>query len=515
MADVNALVDYEYKVSGAEQAGSQMQGLSLGATAVAAALAAATAAAIATAKALYDMTVETAASNAELYNSAAAANVSIESYQALNYVLRQTTGQTDGAGTSLRALNNFLISAGEGSERYVDVLNTLNLRYEDLIALDPAERYLVITDAIGGLTDATQQNLAATTVFGTRYATQVVGALNQADGSMRGMMDTFNESAMQISTENVTSLKAFDDAMTDLQLTADNMKAQLATALTPAFGELNDAAMELLPVFEEELAEAIPFISELITEFADDILTYGPQLIALIGNIIDALEWLKQASEDAETATRWIQGYASLGVSELIRGYGELSEAQRITRENSEFLASLPMIPVARGESLDVVDMLSGIAGGATAAGQSFLTMANDYASANQVITASGAIGGASGSEDPTGLGKADFASRARAQADAAIAILEATDAKRAEIDARAMGREQAIYEQRMQAIQGVADRSIDIIVGGFTGGFDKVIDGFKNMLGDMAAEYLKSSIYKAIFGVGAKAATGGAGFFL
>jgi hypothetical protein len=77
----------------------------------------------------------------------------------------------------------------------------------------------------------------------------------------------------------------------------------------------------------------------------------------------------------------------------------------------------------------------------------------------------------------------------------------------------QAMQEQERLLMDRMRALRGVTDRSVDIIVSGFTGGFDNVIDGFKNMLADMAKEWLKSQIFGAIFGVAGKATSGG--FFL
>jgi hypothetical protein len=95
------------------------------------------------------------------------------------------------------------------------------------------------------------------------------------------------------------------------------------------------------------------------------------------------------------------------------------------------------------------------------------------------------------------------------------IAAIENVEAKRAETLANSQIREEEIYAARIANLQGVADQSIGIIMTGFQGGFDSVIDGFKGMLGQMAQDWLKSQVLRLIFGAGKSAVTGGIGGFL
>ena len=514
MSNARAIVDYEYKVSGAQQAGDEMEGLGNKGQLAAAGLIAATAAAILATKALVDMSIEAAAANAQLYNSASAANTTIEDYQALNYVLRQTTGQLDGAGNSLRAINTFMLSAGEGAQRQIGVLEDLGLKYEDLERMDPAERYLVLTDAIGGVTDATKQNLAATAIFGNRYSTQVIAALDQADGSMRNMMDTFSDSAMQISTEDVAALKGFDDMVTDVTMSVDAMKAQVASALTPSMEEFAEVIKDMLPLLAEELADALPMVTGMIEDLAEGLNTYGPMMIELIGDIITVINALDEASRKAESATRFIQAFGTAGISEAVRGRGELMATVNMLAEQDDaattaWMASMEAMAAGNEQSMagfaGLGDAITGVIG-------NLGELASAYGQ-----TTGGGVGGTRTNieeekvfslERSLELNK-EILSVKMEVANLELQTMDAQDAKRAELMQNQIDQAQA----QMEPLIAAANRSTDIMVNGLFSGFDSIKDGFKNMLQDMAAEWLKSKVLSLLFSGGAKAATGG--FFL
>jgi len=515
MSTANAIVDYEYKVSGAQQAGDEMEGIGNKGQLAAAGLIAATAAAVLATKALVDMSIEAAAANAQLYNNASAANATIEEYQGLNYVLRQTTGQLDGAGNSLRAINTFMLSAGEGAQRQAGVLEDLGLKYEELERMDPTERYLVLTDAIGGVTDATKQNLAATAIFGNRYSTQVIAALDQANGSMRGMMDTFSDSAMQISTENVTALKGFDDTITDVTMSVDAMKAQVAAALTPSMEEFAGVIEDMLPMLAEELADALPMVTDMIGDLAEGLATYGPMMIDLIGDLITIINALDEAGRKAETATRFIQAFGTAGISEAIRGRGELMAAVNMLEDQDEaateaWLASMEAMAAGNEQSMNgfagVSDAITGVIGNL-----------GELASAYGETTGGGGGTRTNDIEGKQVLNAKELLELNRERyivleeiANLELQTMDAQDAKRAELMQNQIDQAQA----QMEPLIAAAERSTDIMVNGLFNGFDSVKDGFKSMLADMAAEWLKSKVLGLLFDAG-KGATGIGGFFL
>jgi hypothetical protein len=79
-------------------------------------------------------------------------------------------------------------------------------------------------------------------------------------------------------------------------------------------------------------------------------------------------------------------------------------------------------------------------------------------------------------------------------------AAMQMKVAERSAAERRLFEEQERMMADRMRALEGVTNRSVDIIVSGFEGGFDNVIDGFRDMLAQMAKEWLKSQLVKALF---------------
>ena len=203
-----------------------LKNLAVGTAAVTAAMIAMVAQAFKSAKALSDY-------GASIYDTASATGLLAEDVQALGYAFDQTGGSSSSMSGAIRGLNTFMRTAATGSAEYINVLNQLGLEYDSLRAMNPADAFLALTDAIGGLDTAMEKNIAATTVFGGRYAQQVTGALAQAGGSLRNLTDAFNESEMGLSGEQIDALKSYSDTLTDLEYSNKKLTAELLNDFLP------------------------------------------------------------------------------------------------------------------------------------------------------------------------------------------------------------------------------------------------------------------------------------------
>lgn len=243
-------------------------------------------AAIALGAATFAMSKKMADAGAYLYDMSAATGVSIQSLQSLGYVLAQTGGSAEGAGTVYRALNSFLRTAATGAVEYTEVLGAVGLKYEDLIQMQPQEIFESLTDGIGRLTDVTQQNVVATTIFGARYSQQVLGALRQTGGSLATLTAQFEANGQAMTDDQVVALKQYSDALTDVEYTTKKMMA--------------DAIVPLIPTIQEAIEKLMPLAQELLPELVD----VGEDVIEALGEMIDfllggveAVGGMKRASE--------------------------------------------------------------------------------------------------------------------------------------------------------------------------------------------------------------------------
>ena len=217
---------------------------------------------------------------ANIYDISSATGVAVESVQSLGYAFEQTGGSMDSMSGAIRGLNTFMRTAATGSAEYMNVLSQLGLEYDSLRAMEPEQAFLAITDAIGGLDTAMERNIAATTVFGGRYAQQITGALDQAGGSLRTLTEDFEASGNAMSGEQIEALKKYSDAMTDIEFAMKKLTADALGPLLPKLQEMADKGMELakdvlpqlIPLIEtsiDVMAEGLPIVIDLLMQSAE------------------------------------------------------------------------------------------------------------------------------------------------------------------------------------------------------------------------------------------------------
>ena len=217
---------------------SGLKQINVSTAAVAAAFAALSTATIAATKKLADY-------GAKIFDLSSATGVSIDGIQSLGYAFEQTGGSIDSMSGAIRGLNTFMRTAATGGAEYMAVLDTLGVSYDQLRAMSPEDAFLLLTDRIGGVTNAMERNIAATTVFGGRYAQQVVAAVDQAGGSLRNLTDQFEATGNAMSVDQINTMKAFSDSMTDVGYGAKALAADALVPLMPQLQELIDKALEI------------------------------------------------------------------------------------------------------------------------------------------------------------------------------------------------------------------------------------------------------------------------------
>lgn len=204
---------------------------------------------------------------AKVRDTAAELHMSTDAVQAYNYAFIQTGGSIDTFQSSMRGVVTFMRSAAAGGAQQIQVLDELNLTYQQLHDMSPEEQYEILTDRIGAMTDVTTQATTAATIFGSRYAQQVIGTLEQAGGSLRQLTQDFKDSDMMIPAEDIESLAEFSDKWTEIETKIQTLMAEAIVPILPAIenvgDEFADFAAETLPKVVEAVQNAVPVFTAL------------------------------------------------------------------------------------------------------------------------------------------------------------------------------------------------------------------------------------------------------------
>ncbi len=486
MADVKNIVDFEYRASGAGAAAGAMQNLGKMATYAGAAIAASI-------TALYATAAKMASVGSEIYDTATRLNLSVETVQALGYVADQTGSDLQGLSGSIRALNSFMLQADTATSDQAKALDELGLQLSDLEAMSPEQMFLAITDALGGVQSEMRQNVLAASIFGNRYGTQVVGALNQTDGSLRTLMEDFAESGRAMSTDQITALKKYDDAMTDVEYSIKALTADAIVPLLPKMQELADRAIamarENMPAFIESagaLADALLLVAEAALKVANNFINLGENIG---GGLAQAWNWVSGASRDLDMAEQM--------ADEAAQRVLELQMAGELTgRGAAAGMALLAQETQAVAEAAtEASEAVADIGGGTVSAGGGGRSTSRSEEAAKTLAT----------EKDILALNEQRFALQQEQ-----ILVARAAREEEWALMKRIAAKEAAAYQERMASVLSIAQQTTDILVSGMTRGFDNISEQFKGMLAQMAADWLKSTLFRTLFGGAAKK-----GFFL
>jgi hypothetical protein len=294
-----------------------------------------------------------------IVDTSTAMNLSLDTTQALGYVADQTGSSLQGLAGSIRALNTFMTSANTLGSVQNQAMQTLGLTYTQLQAMSPEEMFLTISDRLGMVSDELEQNMLASAVFGNRFGTQVVGALNQTDGSLRTLMADFQASGRAMSGEQLQALKAYCDAMTDIDY---RMKALLADALVPMLPAIQGMSDKAEVLAADVLPRLIPLIEDAMTIMMDSL----PTVVRLLGLAADG--WARisdtihtgmvgggQAQELMDSLTRAVE----TGAITVEQATAEWEAYTAVTRTWGQRLGASLISPIgAMSASLETANQL-------------------------------------------------------------------------------------------------------------------------------------------------------------
>jgi len=194
--------------------------------------------------------------------------IGVESLQGLIYGIEQAGGSAQNLSMAFRTQARFMGYLEQGTATYTQYLDDLNLTYEQLKGLSPEETFLTLTDALAGVQDEVKRTEIGMVLFGGRGMSSILSAMEQFDGSLRNAQDQFEDLGHALSEDQITDLKKFKDAMTDLQY---RFRGFLADSIVPLLPKLDDfadgimdAAETAIPALVTAVETALPVFNTLI-----------------------------------------------------------------------------------------------------------------------------------------------------------------------------------------------------------------------------------------------------------
>jgi hypothetical protein len=223
-----------------------------------------------------------------LAKTAQKTGLSVEALSQLKYAGDLADVSLDQLTTAAVRMNK---SLGEGSNKTAEALAGLGMSLEDVLAMDPDQRFVAIAGALGQMEDETKQAAIGSELLGRSFAQLLPLFAGGADG-VRQVGAEARAAGQVMSTEFAQNAERVNDALTRLGKVGG---AVGNTLLSDFIGPLADGLERILPMVQQ----AVSWLSKAtrtVGQQLGGVAAFGAQVAQ--GNFAGAAEVTRAASED-------------------------------------------------------------------------------------------------------------------------------------------------------------------------------------------------------------------------
>lgn len=212
------------------------------------------------------------------------------------YVAKMNGAGMDAIKTGVKGMSRIITEAGMGTEMASDALASLNLSFQDLETLSPEERFTLILDRLGRITDETYRAAVAQEVLGKSGMALLPMADLGASGINTGRRQARNF-GLSWTKEDADLAGDLDDSFAMLTEVAKKLAVTIGGALAPALTQIS-----------QWLSRAISGTFDFIKQNKELIVTVA-KIAAVVFGVGAALTGF---------------GYAMIGISSAIKTFGSI-----------------------------------------------------------------------------------------------------------------------------------------------------------------------------------------------
>lgn len=243
----------------------------------------------------------------EIMMGAAAADLSVEEYQARQYAQALSGIEYGPIDESIQELRKRLNSTGEDAVTLFKGMNELGIasRETELQALDAAKAFWDIVNALDEIENADTRNTLAERIFGDKYMS-IRSLLNYGGEEYLKLVEE-GRAAATVTEESVNALADMDEAVEGIKLNLSSLKHDVQAELAPGFTAMTDALSGVLTKFNEFIESeagqaAFDKWNDSLTGIADsienaDLESVFNGMATALGKIVDAFEWMSENKE--------------------------------------------------------------------------------------------------------------------------------------------------------------------------------------------------------------------------
>lgn len=320
------------------KAANGMGRVNAAAVGVAAGIGAAIAAIVKIEKALIDMTKEAAEAAKQLELLSSSTNLSIESAQEWDYVLRTVGSSLEEAQGDLSALQEKMMEAAKGEGEAAELFTQLGINVMDasgkLKDTDTVMRELV--SAMQMMDDETQRNAISSALLGGT-GEKLTALYEQEEGALDDLIDKKKELGVASAAE-VKELAKVSEAMLQLEQATDAAKTKVSAEFAPflisALEDIQGLVVDLGNALAESgvadtfgsMLSSVTSLLSVLGSVAKPVLQAFNELLKPIAKV---MAWIADAATVIGGIFSWDWDQVATGLG-LNRGKGQLSNMQKL-----------------------------------------------------------------------------------------------------------------------------------------------------------------------------------------
>lgn len=206
--------------------------------------------------------------------------VSTESFQKLQYASELVDVSVE---TMAKGMAKVVKATGDAAKKgldYIGVADGINVQTKDANGnLKDSETLFYDTiDALTGMTDETQRDIAAQQLFGKSYQ-DLLPLINQGSDALKKYGDEAVATGAVMSGDTLNSLGSFNDSIQRIKSTVSAAGSELGAAFVPLLEKLT-------PLIQEKIIPAIQGFAEKITNLIEWFVNLNPKTQEFIGKLI-------------------------------------------------------------------------------------------------------------------------------------------------------------------------------------------------------------------------------------
>lgn len=193
-------------------------------------------------------------------------NIAVEELSALGYAAERSGADITSLENSMRYLVKNINDVSMGTGEAKDAFEELDIKVTnaDGSLRGTMDVFKESADKLAGMTDETKQVALATEIFGRRYGTQLLPLLKEGSIGIEELTKEARELGIVMSTENAAKAAEFNDRLTDLKGSLGGVAREIGTTLLPPLISLAEKAIEIVKRFKTWADENKPLVETII-----------------------------------------------------------------------------------------------------------------------------------------------------------------------------------------------------------------------------------------------------------